>query len=47
MHSYTYFINLDMGSVYALLSEKMDKKILAIEYILDNYDQYYNKYHAC
>lgn len=28
------------------LVKKMDKKILAIEYILDNYDQFYNKYHA-
>lgn len=25
---------------------KLDKKILAIEYILDNYDRFYNKHHA-
>lgn len=29
------------------LVKKSDEKILAIEYILDNYDQFYNKYHAC
>ena len=28
------------------LVKKSDKTILAIEYILDNYEQFYNKYHA-
>ena len=28
------------------LVKKSDKKILAIEYILENYEQFYNKYHA-
>lgn len=28
------------------LVKKSDKKILAIEYILGNYEQFYNKYHA-
>lgn len=28
------------------LVKKSDKKILAIEYILENYEQFYNKYHV-
>lgn len=28
------------------LVKKSDKKILAIEYILDNYEKFYNKYHV-
>lgn len=28
------------------LVKKSDKKILAIEYILENYEQFYNKHHA-
>lgn len=36
-----------IGALYTYcLVKKSDKKILAIEYILDNYEKFYNKYHV-